>query len=55
MNNMFGINKRACFYNNDENSLLLFKCDGCQLNKNCLRLIVDKTEKEYLCDYCIKN
>lgn len=55
MNNPFITNKRANLSNKDENSFLLFKCDGCQLNKNYLRLIVDKKEKGYLCEYCIKN
>lgn len=58
MNNQFEKNKRAKMSNKDNNSFITFitfTCDRCQLNKNYLRLVVDKKEKGYLCDFCIKN
>ena len=55
MNNQFEKNKRAKMASKDNNSFITFTCDRCQLNKNYLRLVVDKKEKGYLCDFCIKN
>lgn len=48
-------NKRAVLSTADNNSLLLFKCDGCKLNKSVLAICTDKQERGYLCEYCIKS
>ena len=48
MNNQFEKNKRAKMASKDNNSFITFTCDRCQLNKNYLRLVVDKKEKGYL-------
>ena len=47
--------KKAYLSNKDNNSILIFKCDGCQLNKMHIRAFADKKEKGYLCDYCVKQ
>ena len=52
---MFSTNKRAVLSNEDNNSLMLFKCDGCNLNKGVLYMCSDKQERGYLCEYCTKS
>ncbi len=52
---MFSTNKRAVLSNGDSNSLVLFKCDGCNLNKSVLTVYADKHERGYLCEYCTKS
>lgn len=52
---MFTKNKRSVLSNEDSNSLVLFKCDGCNLNKSILIVYSDKRERGYLCEYCTKS
>lgn len=52
---MFTKNKRSVLSNEDSNSLVLFKCDGCNLNKSMLIVYSDKSERGYLCEYCTKS
>ena len=48
-------NKRALLSSADSNSILLYKCDGCNLNKSMLTVHADKQERGYLCEYCTKS
>jgi hypothetical protein len=52
---MSSTNKRAVLSNADSYSFVLFKCDGCNLNKGVLYMCSDKQERGYLCDYCKKS
>ena len=52
---MFTKNKRSVLSNEDSNSLVLFKCDGCNLNKSMLIVYSNKSERGYLCEYCTKS
>jgi len=52
---MFTKNKRLVRSTEDSNSLALFKCDGCNLNKSMLIVYSDKSERGYLCEYCTKS
>lgn len=51
----FNINKKIVLSNKDSNSIVLFKCNGCNLNKTMLTVYTDKKDKGYLCEYCTKN
>jgi transcription elongation factor Elf1 len=52
---MFSTNKRAVLSNRDSSLFVLFKCDGCNLNKSVLTVYTDKPERGYLCEYCTKS
>lgn len=49
------LNKRALCSNTDENSLVVYTCDSCGLFKSHLSMKVEKKERGFLCEYCIKS
>jgi predicted SprT family Zn-dependent metalloprotease len=48
-------NNRITFSTQHNSSILLYKCDGCNLFKNMLSIHTDKKERGYLCEYCTKS
>jgi len=48
---------RGVLSGSDSNSIVVFKCDGCNEKSKCLTSFVSSpdTDTSYLCDGCIKK